>query len=204
MHHTPPNTPKLAPIAVDLHRATQLLDHGPVTLVTSAHGGRSNVMAASWVMPFEFVPPRLVLALDKNTFTRELVEASGEVGIQLPTLQMINRVYAAGQRTGRTEDKFESCRLSKFPARSIAAPMVAGCAGWLECKVIRDNVERFDLFLLEVVAAYADPEVYRDNRWVGQDNMAMRTVHYVGGGQFFMTGDAVHAGDASPSPWPEV
>ncbi|MGF6958812.1 hypothetical protein QFZ97_004742 [Paraburkholderia youngii] len=33
---------------VELSRATHLLNHGPVTLITSAHAGRSNVMAASW------------------------------------------------------------------------------------------------------------------------------------------------------------
>lgn len=202
MPRTHIETPMVEYVEVELHRATQLLDHGPVTLVTSAHGGRSNVMAASWVMPFEFVPPRLVLALDKNTFTRELAEASGEVGIQLPTLQLIDQVYAAGQRTGRAENKFESCGLTAFSAKRIGAPMIRGCAAWLECRLIRDDVERFDLFLLEVVSAYADPAVYRDNRWVGQDNTSMRTVHYVGGGQFFMTGDAVHAGEANVSPWP--
>ena len=40
--------------AVDLPRAYRLLNHGPVVLVSSAHGGRRNVMAASWSMPQVF------------------------------------------------------------------------------------------------------------------------------------------------------
>lgn len=185
-----------AAVEVDLDRATQLIGHGPVTLVTSAHQGRTNVMAAAWVMPYEFVPPRLALVLDKSTFTRELVEASGEVGIQVPTQRMVDGVYTAGQLSGRTEDKFAACGFDTFAAREIAAPMVSGCAAWLECRLIRDAVERFDLFLIEVVAAYADPAVYRDNRWIGQDDASRRTLHYVAGGQFFVTGEAVIAESA--------
>jgi len=52
---------------VDLSRATQLLNHDPVTLITSAHGGRSNVMAASWAMPLDFNPPKVVVVVDSRT-----------------------------------------------------------------------------------------------------------------------------------------
>ncbi len=34
-------------IPVELHDCTRLLDHGPTALVTSAHGGRSNVISAN-------------------------------------------------------------------------------------------------------------------------------------------------------------
>jgi flavin reductase (DIM6/NTAB) family NADH-FMN oxidoreductase RutF len=47
-------------LPVDLAKAYLLLNHGPVTLVSSAHGGRRNVMAAAWTMPLDFSPPRLL------------------------------------------------------------------------------------------------------------------------------------------------
>ncbi len=62
---------------VDLPRAYLLLNHGPTVLVTSAHGAERNVMAAAWAMPLDFSPPKMLVVVDKNTYTRALIEASG-------------------------------------------------------------------------------------------------------------------------------
>ena len=69
---------------VELAKAYRLLNHGPVTLVTFVHEGAGNVMAASWVMPLDFDPPKLVLVLDRNTYSRCLLEGSGTFVINLP------------------------------------------------------------------------------------------------------------------------
>ena len=37
-----------ARVAVPLPKAYRLLNHGPTVLVSSAHAGRRNVMAAAW------------------------------------------------------------------------------------------------------------------------------------------------------------
>jgi flavin reductase (DIM6/NTAB) family NADH-FMN oxidoreductase RutF len=57
---------------VALEHASRLINHGPTVLITSAHGGHRNVMAAAWSMPVEFTPPRIAVVIDKKTFTREL------------------------------------------------------------------------------------------------------------------------------------
>ena len=64
-------------LPVALEHASRLINHGPTVLVTSAHGGRRNIMAAAWSMPVEFTPPRIAIVIDKHTFTRELIAASG-------------------------------------------------------------------------------------------------------------------------------
>lgn len=46
-------------------------------LVTSADRERRNVMTAAWTMPVEFTPLRVAVVIDKRTYTRELVTASG-------------------------------------------------------------------------------------------------------------------------------
>jgi len=67
---------------VTLAHACRLINHGPTVLVTSAHDGRRNVMAAAWSMPVEFSPPSVAVVIDKSTYTRELVLASGR-GVQI-------------------------------------------------------------------------------------------------------------------------
>jgi flavin reductase (DIM6/NTAB) family NADH-FMN oxidoreductase RutF len=44
--------------------ASRLINHGPTVLVTSAHAGRRNIMAAAWSMPVEFTSPRVAVVID--------------------------------------------------------------------------------------------------------------------------------------------
>lgn len=177
-------------IDVALDRATQVLGHGPVTLVTSAHGGKANVMAASWAMPLDFVPPKVIVIVDANTLTRKLIDASGEFGLQVPTRAIAAQTLAAGSRSGLNGDKFAECGIRAFAARRIGAPMIEGCAAWLECRVIADASQRFDIIMAEVIAAYSDAAIYSENRWHFGDDPMDRTIHYVAGGQFFATGES--------------
>lgn len=181
---------------VALPRATQLLNHGPVTIITSAHEGRSNVMAASWAMPLDFDPPKVVVVVDSRTLTRQLIEASGVFGLQLPSRKFAAQTLAVGTNAGLELDKFSAFELETFPAEKIDVPMLAGCITWMECKVIPDDSQRHDLIIGEVVAAYADSRVYSNNRWHFGDDPDLRTCHYVAGGTFFATGDAF---EVSPS-----
>ena len=68
---------------VALHHASRLVNHGPTVLVTTAHGGRRNVMAAAWSMPVEFTPPRIAVVVDKKTFTSDLLKASDRFALSL-------------------------------------------------------------------------------------------------------------------------
>jgi flavin reductase (DIM6/NTAB) family NADH-FMN oxidoreductase RutF len=49
------------------------------------------------------------------------------------------------------------------------------------------NPQRHDLFIVEVVAAWADPAVFSPGRWHFPD-AARRALHYQAGGAFFETG----------------
>lgn len=176
---------------VELAKAYRLLNHGPVTIVTSAHDGVSNVMAAAWAMPLDFDPPKVLLVIDSNTMTRELVEASGEFALNIPPRALAETTLAAGSSSGRDGDKFAALNIAALPSQKIAAPLIKGCLAWLECKVIPEphNQQRYDLFIAEVVAAWADAAAFSAGHWhfPGDDQ---RSIHYLSGGAFFATGEA--------------
>ena len=88
-------------IAVPLPKAYLLLNHGPTVLVSSAHGGRQNVMAAAWNMALDFDPPKVAVVIDKATLTRELVEASGEFVLSVPSRQQAALTLAVGTTVER-------------------------------------------------------------------------------------------------------
>ena len=79
-----------------------------------------------------------------------------------------------------------------LPGSAVSAPLIDGCLAWLECRVIPEpHIQAaYDLFLAEVVAAWANPAVFADGHWKdGQGGK--RSIHYIAGGQFFETGAAV-------------
>ena len=179
---------------VELSKAYHLINHGPVTLVTSAHAGGTNVMAAAWAMALDFDPPKVAVVIDANTHTRRLVEASGEFALNIPCRAIAANVLKAGSASGRDIEKFAHSGLTAFPASQIGAPLVDGCVAWLECRVLirPDNQTRHDLFLGEVVAAQADDRTFSNGRWTFSDD-SLRTLHYFGGGVFAPTGDMFKA-----------
>jgi flavin reductase (DIM6/NTAB) family NADH-FMN oxidoreductase RutF len=178
-------------VPVDLAKSYRLLNHGPTVMVSSAAGGRINVMSAAWSMPLDFAPPKVAVVIDKNTFTRELVKASGEFVLNVPSRALARMVLEVGAASGRELDKFAAYGVEHAPGSLVQAPLVEGCLGWLECRVIPEpHIEQaYDLFLGEVVAAWADPSAFEDGHWKpGQGGR--RSIHYVAGGHFFETGEA--------------
>ena len=181
-------------IAVPLPKAYLLLNHGPTVLVSSAHAGRRNVMAAAWNMALDFDPPKVAVVIDKATLTRELVEASGEFVLNVPARQQAALALAVGTQSGREVDKFGKVGAGGTAASIVGAPLVEGCLAWLECRVISEpHIEKtYDLFLAEVVAAWADPEAFSNDRWHFPDAQRC-SIHYQAGGNFFATGEAFEA-----------
>lgn len=183
---------------VDLNKAYRLLNHGPTVLVSTAHGGQRNIMAAAWNMPLDFDPPKIAVVIDKNTYTRELIEASGSFAINVPCRTQAEMVVKVGSSSGREllgkaeAHKFAAFDLPTFAASKIEAPLLEGCVAWLECKVIPEPHIRdaYDLYLAEVVAAWADERVFSDGHWHFEGHDELRTIHHIAGGNFFAIGEA--------------
>lgn len=176
---------------VELAKAYRLLNHGPTVIVTSAHAGRRNVMAAAWVMPVDFNPPKIAVVVDARSYTRELIEASGEFALNLPPRAFAAQTVAVGSVSGRDVDKFAAEHLETFAAEKIGAPLLAGCIAWLECRLLPEPGigQRHDLLVAEVLAAAADDRVFTRGHWHFNDD-SLRTIHHIAGGEFFVAGPA--------------
>jgi flavin reductase (DIM6/NTAB) family NADH-FMN oxidoreductase RutF len=177
---------------VALEHASRLINHGPTVLVTSADGGRRNVMAAAWSMPVEFTPPRIAVVIDKRTFTRELVTSSGAFGLCLPGTSLVDLTYAVGSTSGRDGDKFVRYGILARTGPVLGVPLIeTGCAAWLECRLIREphTEDAYDTSFAEVLAAAADERIFANGHWLFNDeNVGLQTIHHLGGGNFVCAG----------------
>lgn len=181
---------------VPLDKAYRLLNPGATTLVCSRDGDRRNVMAASWTMALDFRPAKVCVVIDRQSWTRELVEASGRFTLNLPAVPLAQATYDVGQRSGRDGvDKFALAGLQTFAGQHPASELVVGCLGWLECRVLDESAvrTRHDLVLAEVDAAWADRRAFRDAHWqITTDTPdALRSLHYVAGGHFLKLGSPI-------------
>ncbi len=95
--------------------------------------------------------------------------------------KLARKVVKVGNCSGRDIDKFAGIGLTPRPASRVAAPLVSECFANLECRIAETRlVARYNLFILEVVAAWRDP---------AQRNP--KTIHHRGYGRFVIDGDTI-------------
>ncbi len=171
-----------------LFRVYQLLEPGPVVLLTTAHKGRPNVMTMSWHMMVDFTPPLVACVVSSANHSFAALKASGECVIAIPTHDMASTVVDVGNSTGREIDKFKAFGLTPVPAARIAPPLIAECFANLECRVAETRlVSKYSLFILEVLKAWIDPA-----------KKDPKTIHHQGYGKFAVDGEIIELASKMP------
>lgn len=171
--------PKLK--SLPLSKVYQLLEPGPVVMLTTANKGRANVMTMSWHMMVEFEPPLVACVVSGNDYSFAALRATKQCVIAIPARKLAAKVVKVGNTSGRDTDKFKAFGLTPLPASRVAPPLIAECFANLECKVVDTRlVGAYNLFILEVVAAWTDP---------AQKNP--KTIHHHGYGTFAVDGAVI-------------
>jgi flavin reductase (DIM6/NTAB) family NADH-FMN oxidoreductase RutF len=161
-----------------LSKVYQLLEPGPVVLLTTARKGRTNVMTMSWHMMVEFEPPLVACVVSNANHSFAALRTTKECVIAVPALALAPKVVKVGNCSGRDVEKFEKFGLTPMLAEHVAPPLVAECFANLECKVSDTRlVIPYNLFVLEVLKAWIDP---------AQKNP--KTIHHHGYGRFAVDG----------------
>ena len=164
-----------------LSKVYQLLEPGPVVLLTTASKGRSNVMAMSWHMMVEFTPPLVACIVSNADYSFAALRSTKECVIAIPLRKLARKVVGVGNCSGKDVDKFKRFGLTAVPAKQVSAPLIAECFADLECKVVNTRlVSKYNLFVLEVVKAWIDP---------AQKNP--KTIHHHGYGEFIVDGRTI-------------
>jgi len=164
-----------------LSKVYALLEPGPVVLLATARKGRANLMTMSWHMMVDFEPPLVACVVSNGNHSFAALRATKECVIAIPAVRLARKVVAIGNCSGRDVDKFRTFGLTPVPAARVKVPLVAGCFANLECKVSDARlVNRYNLFILEVVKAWIDP---------GQKNP--KTIHHQGYGRIVVDGRAL-------------
>jgi flavin reductase (DIM6/NTAB) family NADH-FMN oxidoreductase RutF len=158
-----------------LSKVFTLIEPGPLTLVTTYDGSKSNVMTISWTMVLDFTP---VFAITTGPWNHSFaaLKATRECVVAIPTVDLLDRAVGIGTCSGADTDKFAKFKLTAVPGKFVSAPLIRECLANIECKVT-DLIDKHNIVVLQAVAAHIDP-VRKEKR----------TVHAVGDGTFIVDG----------------
>ena len=105
-------------------------------LVCASENGKSNLAAVDWAMPVSEKPPIVAISLHSGSLTLDLICASMDFVIAIPTEKMKDAVLLCGTTSGKYIDKFDEAQLTQLKASKVSAPLVKEAAANLECKVL--------------------------------------------------------------------
>ena len=164
-----------------LSKVYGLLEPGPVVLVTTAGSERANIMTMSWHSMMEFEPPLLSCIISDRNYSFGLLKTASECVINIPTVEIAEKVVGCGNTSGVKVDKFKRFCLTPRPAARVGAPLIDECYANLECRVADKRMAaRYCLFVVEVIKAWIDPTVKNP-----------RTIHHLGSGNFMVAGERI-------------
>lgn len=164
-----------------LSKVYQLLEPGPVVMVSTSHKGKTNIMTMSWHMMIDFEPPLIGCVISNQNFSYDMIKKTKECVINIPSVELAEKVVGVGNTTGAKVDKFKEFQLQAEPASSVKAPMIAECFANLECKVIDTTMtSKYGIFILEVLQA-----------WMTTSKKRQRMIHHCGNGNFIVDGKKI-------------
>jgi flavin reductase (DIM6/NTAB) family NADH-FMN oxidoreductase RutF len=164
-----------------LGKVYQLIEPGPVVMLTTARKGRADIMTMSWHMMVDFAPPLIACVVSEADYSFAALRATGECVIAIPAVELAPKVVKVGNSSGRDIDKFAAFGLTKLPAEQVKAPLVKECFANIECRVTDTRlVNRYNLFILEGVKAWIDPK-----------QKSPKAIHHHGYGTFVVDGETI-------------
>ena len=158
-----------------LSKAFTLIEPGPVVLVTTLSGEKSNIMTISWTMVVDFTPVFAITTGEWN-YSFAALRDSRECVLAIPSADMIDTVVGIGICSGRDTDKFAKFGLTPLRGKAVRAPLIKECLANIECEVL-EIFDKYNLVVLRGLAAYSDPA-----------RKEKRTLHAVGDGTFVVDG----------------
>lgn len=137
----------------------------PAVLVSCGDiDGESNLLTVAWAGTVCTNPPMVSISVRPERYSYPIIRETGEFVINLTTEQLLFATDYCGVRSGREEDKWEKCHLTKAPADVVRCPLLAESPVNIECQVTEvKELGSHHLFLAKVAAVHVEDD-YMDGK----------------------------------------
>ncbi|QKS73163.1 flavin reductase [Paenalkalicoccus suaedae] len=133
---------------------------GLVAIVTVAHKGETNIMAAGWHSYISYTPPIYGVAIAEERYTHHLVKQEGKFAINFLPAAHAEAIQQAGVWTGSDGAKLDRIGLA-YNLGENGAPILTDAYVAYECSTI--DVNRYgdhDWFVASMDAFYRNQELF--------------------------------------------
>lgn len=145
----------------------------PVAFIsTISEDGIRNIAPYSCVMPVLRPFDLICVASAKMRDTFVNIESTEEFVINMPGVNMVDKVMPTASHVPFDVNEFELANLNEKPSKKVKAPGVEGCYAWMECKLHNIYEEEYGgfpylLIMGKVVHLEVDDEIYNseDGSW---------------------------------------
>jgi flavin reductase (DIM6/NTAB) family NADH-FMN oxidoreductase RutF len=132
----------------------------PVTLIATEYGGKINFAPHGQCGTVTAEPQVIYTSVVKEHLTAQNILKTGRFSVNIPTVNMLEKVKNCGKVSGSDADK--SSEFEVFYG-SEKTPMIKDCPVSFVCKVIEKlELNGFYMFLGEVIETYADDDCLTD------------------------------------------
>jgi flavin reductase (DIM6/NTAB) family NADH-FMN oxidoreductase RutF len=129
----------------------------PVPAVLVSCGGtqewKANLITIAWTGSICSEPPMLSISVRPERYSYDIIQATGEFAVNVPSLRQAKATDWCGMVSGRDVDKFSRTGLTPAPAVKVQCPIVLECPLNIECRVQQAlKLGSHTMFAAEVVA----------------------------------------------------
>ncbi|MBU0729715.1 MAG: flavin reductase family protein [Proteobacteria bacterium] len=109
----------------------------PVVLVSCGHAPewRPNIITIAWIGTVCTDPPMLSISLRRERHSYEIIQATGEFVVNIPTHKQAKITDWCGMVSGSTIDKFAESGLTQGASGTVKCPIIQECVINIECQV---------------------------------------------------------------------
>ncbi len=158
--------------------ARQILEPGPIVLVSSQWHDHTNIMTMGWHTMMEFTPSLFGCIIANSNASFDMIRRSGECVINVPTADMADQVIGIGTSSDEKANKFKKFGLTPVRGKKVDAPLIQECFANFECRLHDGRlIPKYNFFIFEIVAAHVAPTPKKP-----------KTLHYHGEGIFTVSG----------------
>lgn len=174
-------------------KAYRLLNPGAVVLITVGDGRTDNIFAVTWNMPVRKDPGMVAILSGKQHYSYPFIAKTGEFGINVPDISIVDAVYGCGTTSGfKEKDKFSRFGLTRHKAEKIKVPLIDEAVAHLECRVCQlVDLGASSLIIAQILTAAAEPRYFIEGQWMYENGLQL--IHHLDHDRFAVSNRVITA-----------
>lgn len=120
---------------------------------------KNDISTLAWSTPTSFSPELVAISVNNDNLTYKFIQETGEFVINIPTINLVDKVLFCGTTHGENVDKFKESGFTPIMAETVKPKLIKECIANIECKVV-DSIKTGDhtLFIGKITAVRKNHE----------------------------------------------